>query len=422
MEKSGKKVTHKVELMAPVGSFESLQAAINAGCDSVFFGITQLNMRARAANNFNFDDLAKIAKIAKAHKVRTYLTLNTLLYDHDMKLAYAIIDAVKANGIDAIIVADMAAIAYANSVGVEVHISTQLSIANVETVKFFAQLSDTIVLARELTVPMIKHVCDEIKAQGIMGRSGRPLEIEVFGHGAMCVAISGRCGMSLLTDNSSANRGACKQNCRRSYKIIDEQTKTQLKVENDYVLSPEDLCTIGLLDELVGTGISVLKIEGRGRSADYVDRVIRVYREALDALNEGTYTQEKIVDWNKRLGTVYNRGLSGGFYLGKPFVAWSGASGNRATQKREMVGVVTNYFSKIGVVEVTAQENMLTNTDEYIITGETTGVVRGTAPQLVLEEKEVQVAPKGSIVTFKLDQKVRKGDRLYKVVAVDNGF
>lgn len=419
MESTGKKVTHNVELMAPVGSFESLHAAINAGADSVFFGITQLNMRARAASNFDFKDLAEIASISQKHGVRTYLTLNTLLYDHDLKLAYKIIDAVKEAGIDAIIAADMAAITYANSIDVEVHISTQLSISNIESVKFYAQYSDMIVLARELTVPMMKNVCDQIREQDIRGRNGKPLDIEVFGHGAMCVAISGRCSMSLLTDNSSANRGACRQNCRRSYKVIDEQTNTQLKIENDYVMSPEDLCTVGLLDELVASGITVLKLEGRGRSADYVDTIVRVYREALDALNEGTYTQERILEWNKQLGTVYNRGLSAGFYLGKPFVEWSGVYGNKATKKRELVGIVSHYFPKIKVAEVLVQDTTFSNTDEYVFTGRTTGALRGTEPQLVVEEQEVETAQKGDIVTFKVADRVRKGDRLYKIVPAE---
>ena len=417
MDTTSKKIPHSVELMAPVGSFESLKAALNAGCDSVFFGITQLNMRARAASNFGFEDLAEIARIAQSRGVRTYLTLNTLLYDHDLKLAYKIIDAVKEAKIDAIIAADMAAILYANSVGVEVHISTQLSISNIESVRFYAQYSDMIVLARELTVPMMKHICDSIRKEDIRGRSGKPLDIEVFGHGAMCVAISGRCGMSLLTDNSSANRGACRQNCRRSYKIVNEETNTHLTVENEYVMSPEDLCTVGLLDELVNTGITVLKLEGRGRSADYVDTIVRVYRDALDALRDGTYTPTAIAEWNTRLGTVYNRGLSGGFYLGKPFIEWSGAHGNRATQKRELVGTVTHYYSKLGVAEVLAQENTISSEDEYIITGRTTGVIRGKNLLLTVNSEQVDTAPKGSAVTFVVSEKVRKGDRLYKLVS-----
>lgn len=413
------KIDHKVQLMAPVGSYESLHAAINAGCDSIFFGITQLNMRARAASNFDFTDLEKIGKICKENDVESYLTLNTLLYDHDLNLAYKIIDKVKEVGIDSIIAADMAAIQYANKVGVNVHISTQLSISNIESVKFYAQYSDIVVLARELTLPMMKEICSQIKEQNITGRSGKRLEIEVFGHGAICVAVSGRCSMSLLTDNSSANRGACRQNCRRKYKVIDEETNTALKLENDYVMSPSDLCTIGMLDELVETGISVLKIEGRGRSADYVDRVITCYREALDSIREGTYTQEKITDWNKKLKTVFNKDLSPGFYLGKQFTEWSGVHGNKATKKRELVGIVKQYYPKLSVVEVLVQSGEFTSTNEYQITGETTGIVRGEKPELWLDEKPINKVKKGDEVTFKVSQRVRKGDRLYKVMEVN---
>lgn len=412
---STKQVKNNIELMAPVGSYESLHAAINAKCDSIFFGITQLNMRAVASKNMTLKDLHEVAKICHENNVKAYLTLNTLLYDHDLNLAYKIIDAVKESGIDSIIASDMAAIMYANKVGVNVHISTQLSVSNIETVKYFSQFSDMIVLARELTLPMIKKICDEIDEQDIRGKSGEKMKIEVFGHGAMCVAVSGRCSMSLLTDNSSANRGACRQNCRRSYKIIDTETNTALKVENDYVMSPSDLCTIGLLDELALTGIDVLKIEGRGRSADYVDTVISCYREALDSLNEGTYTKEKIKDWNKRLGTTYNRGHSHGFYLGKPYVEWSGVYGNKATEKRTAVGVVNKYFPKAQVVEVELTDGDFDNKSKFHITGNTTGIIRGEKADVWLEGKPVKKASKGSVISFKLQKPVRAKDTLYVV-------
>ncbi len=409
-------VKHNVELMAPVGSFESLHAAINAGCDSIFFGVTQLNMRARSADNLDIEDLAEVARICQDKKVRTYLTVNTLLYDHDIKLASKLIDAAKANGIDSVICADMAAILYANSIDMPVHISTQLSIANIEAVKFYAQYSDMIVLARELTLSMVKRICDEVKKQDIRGRSGHPLKIEIFGHGALCIAISGRCSMSLLTDNSSANRGACRQNCRRSYKVIDEETQSELRLENDFVMSPTDLCTIGLLDELVDTGVAVLKIEGRGRSADYVDRVIRTYREALDALNEGTFSADKIKVWNEQLGTVFNRGMSHSFYLGKPFVEWSGVYGNKATKQRVLLGVVRKYYAKIGVSEIELQAETLEQGAEIQIVGDTTGIVRGSADEIWLAEKIVSSAKKGDVISLKLEGKVRPGDRFYKVI------
>jgi putative protease len=409
-----------VELMAPVGSFESLRAAINAGADSIFFGITQLNMRAKSANNFNFEDLHKIAETCHKAGVKTYLTLNTLLYDHDLRLAYKIIDEAKKAGIDAVIAADMAVILYANKVGQTVHISTQMSVSNIEMVRFYAQYSNMIVLARELTLPMVKKICDQIKEEDIRGTDGEQIKIEIFGHGAMCVAFSGRCHMSLLTDNSSAQRGACTQNCRRSYTITDTDSKTQLKIENNYVMSPTDLCTIGLLDELVDSGVATLKIEGRGRSPDYVDKVITCYREALDAIADGTYTKAKIEAWNKRLGTVYNRGMSGGFYMGKPFIEWSGAYGNKATQKREFVGLVTNYYPKIEVAEVKVTSNEISTDDAYIFTGESTGVLRGENPELWVDEQPVDVARKGDAVTFKVEQRVRAGDRFYKVIDNDS--
>lgn len=406
----------KVELMAPVGSYESLNTAINAGCDSVYFGVTQLNMRARAANNFDLEDLRKISDIAKEHGVKTYLTINTLLYDHDLKLVYKLIDAAKENEIDAIICADMAAILYGNKIGQTVHISTQLSVSNIEAVKFYAQYSNMIVLARELTLPMMKKICEQVETEDIRGTDGERVQIEVFGHGALCVAYSGRCSMSILTDNSSANRGACRQNCRRSYKVIDEETNTALRLENNYVMSPSDLCTIGLLDELVDTGIKVIKIEGRGRSPDYVDRVIRTYREALDSIEEGTYTKEKIKQWNKDLGTVYNRGHSHGFYLGKQFMEWSGVYGNKATKKRIWVGDVKHFYSKISVaeVEIMAGES-LSSEDEYQITGQTTGIVRGKNPDMIIDEKPVKITKKGDVITFKVEGKVRKGDKVYRV-------
>lgn len=414
--KNGQK---KLELLAPVGSFESLHAAINAGCDSIFFGITQLNMRAKAAHNFTFKDMEEIAKVCHEKNIKAYLTLNTLLYNHDLTLAHKIIDKVKETGIDAIIASDMAAIMYANQVGVNVHLSTQLSISNIETVKFYSKFSDVVVLARELTLPMIKDICTQIKEQDIRGVNGELMEVEVFGHGAMCVAVSGRCSMSLLTDNSSANRGACRQNCRRRYRVIDKDTNTELEIENDYVMSPSDLCTVGMLDELIKSGIDVLKVEGRGRSADYVDRVIRTYREATDAVYNGTYTKENIERWNKELGTVYNRGLSGGFYMGKPFVEWSGAHGNKATKKREAVGKVKKFYPKMSVAEILLESGTLSSEDEYQIAGEKTGILNGNKPEIWKDEKPVAMGEKGDVISIKVSGEVRSGDRLYKVLPAD---
>ena len=404
-----------IELMAPVGSFESLAAAINAGCDSIYFGITKLNMRAKASSNFDFDDLHKIAETCRAAGVKTYLTLNTLLYNNDIALAYEIIDHAKAENIDAVIASDMAAIIYANQIGQPVHISTQLSVSNIESVRFYAQYSNMIVLARELTMPMVKSICDQIREEDIRGTDGEPLKIEIFGHGAICVATSGRCHMSLLTNNSSAQRGACVQNCRREYTVTAVGSDAQLRIENNYVMSPTDLCTIGLLNELVATGIATLKIEGRGRSPDYVDTVISCYREALDAIADGTYTDDKITAWNARLGTVYNRGMSGGFYMGKPFIEWSGAYGSKATKKRTLIGTVNNYYARVKIAEVQVNSGTFTNQDEYHFTGVTTGVLQGENPVLWVNDAEVESATKGDVVTFKVDSRVRPGDKLYKV-------
>lgn len=405
-----------IELMAPVGSFESMMAAINAGCDSIFFGITQLNMRAKSSKNFNFNDLKKIADTCHAKNIKTYLTLNTVLYNHDLKLAYKIIDEAKKVKIDAVIASDMAAILYANKIGQTLHISTQMSVSNIEMVKFYAGYSEMIVLARELTLPMVKKICQQIEEEDIRGTSGELMKIEIFGHGAMCIAFSGRCHMSLLTDNSSANRGACTQTCRKKYIVKDAEDGTELKLENNYVMSPTDLCTIGLLNEIVDTGIKTLKIEGRGRSPQYVSEVITCYREALDSVADASYTQEKITTWNKRLGTVYNRGMSGGFYMGKPFIEWSGVNGNKATTKREQVGVVKRYFPKMKVVEVEVLSNSINNKDKYLFTGETTGVVEGKNPIIWIDEKEANKAKKGDVFSMKVDSRLRSGDRLYKIV------
>ena len=405
-----------IELMAPVGSYESMMAAIHAGCDSIYFGITKLNMRAKSSSNFDFEDLDKIVDICGQHGVKTYLTLNTLLYDNDLALAYEIIDHAKAANVDAVIASDMAAILYANKVGQTVHISTQLSVSNIESVRFYAQYANMIVLARELTMPMVKQICEQIQADDIRGTDGELLKIEIFGHGAICVATSGRCHMSLLTHNSSAQRGACVQNCRREYTVTAVGSNVQFNLENNYVMSPSDLCTIGLLDELVATGIATLKIEGRGRSPDYVDTVISCYREALDAIADDSYTEDKIANWNQRLGTVYNRGMSGGFYMGKPFIEWSGAYGNKATKRRELIGVVNNYYTKVQIAEVQVNSGVISNQDEYQFTGVTTGVLRGQNPVLWVDEQEVQAAQKGDIITFRVEDKVRRGDKLYKVV------
>jgi len=343
-----------MELMAPAGSFESLRAAIKAGCDSVYFGVTQLNMRARSSINFSIEDMKEIAKICHESKVLGYLTCNTLLYDHDIKLMKKLIDTAKEAQLDAVIVADVSAMQYASEIGIPVHLSTQLSISNMEGVKFYSKFVERIVLARELNLSQIKKITDEIKEQNIQGPTGKLMEIEVFGHGAMCVAVSGRCGMSLYTDNASANRGVCIQNCRRKYKVTDIETGKELVIDNEYVMSPEDQCTLDFLDKVAFSGVHTLKIEGRGRNPDYVYTVISVYRKALDGLKEGTYTEDTIKGWMEELGKVYNRGLGGGYFLGRQQSKWAGDRGNKSPFEKIFIGRITHYYpkSKVAALQV----------------------------------------------------------------------
>lgn len=411
---------YDIVILAPVGSYESLHAAINAGCNEIYFGITQLNMRARSANNFTFEDLKEIASICNKNGVKTNLTLNTVVYDHDIKLAHKIIDSAKENGINSIIASDMAVILYCKKIGQEVHISTQVSVTNYETVEFFSQYSDRIVLARELTLDMMKQICEEIKKNDLRGPKGNLIEIEVFAHGALCVAYSGQCGMSLLTDNASANRGACMQPCRREYRIIDLETNIALNIENNFVMSPSDLCTIGFLDKLLETGVKVLKFEGRGRSPEYVDRVIKTYREAVDSIEAGTYTKEKIVRWNKELGTVFNKGFESGYYLGKPFHEWSGVYGSKATREKIFIGTIKHFYPKVSIAEIQIESSEISENEEYLVTGPTTGVMRNKMPEIVLDEdgkpKKVKNAKKGDLITIKVTDRVRSGDKFYKII------
>jgi len=404
-----------VEIMAPVGSYESLAAAINAGADSIYFGVTQLNMRARSANNMTLDDLAKVASICHEKNVKAYLTVNTLLYEHDMSIMRKIVDAAKANGIDAIIASDFAAIQYANQVGMSVHISTQLSISNFEAVKFFAQFTNRVVMARELTLEQIKSIHEKILAEQLIGNEGRLMEIEAFVHGALCIAQSGRCYMSLHTYNSSANRGACKQNCRAKYKVTDVDTGKELIVDNEYIMSPTDICTIDFIDKLIDAGISVFKIEGRGRSPEYVDTVTRAYKSAaLDVVN-GTYTKEKIEKYYEELKSVFNRGLSDGYYLGKEIGAYAGTYGSKATKEKEFLGPVTHYFTKANICEVTLESGEVKIGDEFIITGETTGVYRDTIKELHVDGQPAQSGKKGDVITFPVKEYIRINDKFYRI-------
>ena len=406
---------NKPEVMAPAGSFAALQAAINAGCDSVFFGVEQLNMRARSSYNFKIEELAEVTKRAKKAGIHTYITMNTLLYEHDLNLMRRILDEAKKVGITAAIIADVAAMQYAREIGLSVHASTQLSISNYDSVKFYANFADTIVLAREVDLNMMKKICDKIKADDLRGPGGKQVKIEVFVHGALCIAQSGRCQMSLLQNNTSAQRGACLQECRKKYRIIDDETGKEMIVDNQYVLSPKDLCAIGFLDKLVEAGVSIFKIEGRGRSPEYVDTVVRCYKQAVDSIVEGTYSQEKIDAWMQELDKVYNRGFSDGYYLGRPLPEWSGKYGSQAKEEKVFVGLAQHYFPKAGVAEIKLQAQPLKIGDKLVVMGETTGVVYQEVTEMMEDDQKVEFSKNPALVTVPFHDRVRKNDKVYLI-------
>lgn len=409
----------RVELMAPAGNFEAMTAAIQSGADSVYFGVEQLNMRARATMNFTVDDLPEIARICGESKVRTYITLNTIIYDHDLTLVKNIIDTAKSAGITAVIAADQAVIMYAKEQDVEVHISTQVNVTNVETVKFYSGFADVMVMARELSLLQMKNICDEIKRQNITGPSGKLIEVEVFAHGALCMAVSGKCYLSLHSHNSSANRGACIQNCRRSYTVIDKEDGTELEIDNEFIMSPKDLCTIDFIDQLLDTGICVMKIEGRGRAPEYVRTVIACYREAIDSYFEGTYNEKKVEGWMTRLSQVFNKGFWGGYYLGQKMGEWSKKHGSSATTKKIYLGKGMKYYPQPKVGEFKMESHSLNVGDRIIVTGPTTGVVETIVKEIRVDDVVVEEAKKGQLVNFKIDEMVRPSDKLYKIVDVD---
>ena len=410
----------KIELMAPAGSFEAVQAAIDNGADSIYFGVTQLNMRARSSINFTIEDLHEIAKRCNASGVRSYLTVNTIIYDHDLSLIKTILDAAKEAGITAVIGADQAVMSYAQEIGLELHISTQVNVTNAQTVKFYSFFADTIVLSRELSISQVKKIVETIEKDGIRGPSGRLVEIEIFGHGALCMAVSGKCYLSLHSHNSSANRGACKQNCRKKYTVIDQESGFEIELDNEYMMSPKDLCTIGFLDEIVDAGVKVLKIEGRGRAPDYVATTIRCYREAIDAVSEGIYSREKVEDWMTRLNTVYNRGFWDGYYLGQKLGEWSKANGSQATQKKVFIGKGRSYFKQVKVGEFSVDAYDVEVGDKVLVTGPTTGAKEFVVNEIRLDDgRPVDKASKGSIISIPVDFKVRPSDKLYKLVATE---
>jgi len=405
-----------INIMAPAGNYESLAAAIKAGANSVYFGVGELNMRSRSAN-FQYDDLSKVIKICNENNIKSYLTLNTIMYDEDLEQMHKICNIAKEAGITAVIASDISAISYASSIGLEVHISTQANVSNLEAVKFYSKYADVVVLARELKLEQIKYLCDQIKEQNIVGPKGELIKIELFVHGALCVSISGVCYMSLAQYGSSANRGACFQACRRTYRVIDEETGDELQIDNKHVMSPKDLCTIKYLDKILNSGVSVLKIEGRGRSPDYVYTTVKAYREAADVYLAGEFTEEKGEEWVKELETVFNRGFwHGGYYLGHKLGEWCNVYGSKATKEKKFIGTVKNYFQKVGVAEVNLESGNLKLGDEILITGPTTGVVKANVDKIRDSgDQDVTEAKKGTNVTIPVSEKLRAGDKMFVV-------
>lgn len=406
------------EVMAPVGSRESLAAAIQAGADSIYFGIGQLNMRSHSANHFDINDLHEIAETCDRHGIKTYLTVNTIIYDDDLDAMRQIIDAAKVAGITAVIASDVAVMVYCRQVGVEVHLSTQLNISNVEALKFYAQFADVSVLARELNMDQVAHIHREIERQNICGPMGRQVRIEMFCHGALCMAISGKCYMSLHAQNRSANRGECVQICRRSYTATDNETGNQLEIDNKYLMSPKDLKTVRFIDRMMDAGVRVFKIEGRARGPEYVYTVVRCYKEAIQAVLDGTFTDEKKDAWDQRLATVFNRGFWDGYYQGQTMGEWNRGYGSNATERKVLVGKVTKYFSKLGVAEIAVEATHFELGDKLLITGNTTGVMYLDATEIRYDLQPVERAEQGWRVSIPVTGKVRPNDKFFKLKAV----
>lgn len=404
------------EIMAPVGSYESLMAAIQGGADSIYFGIEGLNMRSRSSNNFTTEDLHKIVSICREHGLKSYLTVNTVIYDEDLPLMREIIDAAKAAEVSAVIAADVAAMNYAISIDQEVHLSTQLNISNVEALKFYARFADVVVLARELNLKQVHTIYQQIVEQQIKGPNGELIRIEMFSHGALCMAVSGKCYLSLHEMNASANRGACMQICRRGYSVRDKDSNIELDIENQYIMSPKDLKTIHFMNKMMDAGVRVFKIEGRARGPEYVRLVTSCYKEAVKAYCEGTFTEEKVAEWDEKLASVFNRGFWDGYYLGQRLGEWSSKYGSGSTKKKVYLAKGVKYFEKIGVAEFEMESGELQVGDEILITGPTTGAVMQTIDELRVELKPVEKTVKGERFSIKVNEKVRPSDRLYKMV------
>jgi len=402
--------------MAPAGSFEALTAAINAGCNSIYFGVEQLNMRARSSISFSTDDLVKIAQQCAAHNVKSYITINTILYDHDIALMRSIVDRAKESGISAVIASDHAVMNYAKKVGMPVHISTQANVTNIETIEFYSMFADVVVLSRELSLTQVGKITEEIKRRTITGPSGNLIRVEVFVHGALCMAVSGKCYLSLHSHNASANRGACIQNCRKQYVVTDRDEGTELLIDNEYIMSAKDLCTMPFLDKIIDAGVSILKIEGRGRAADYVSTTVQCYREAVDSIEEGTYTDEAVDRWMKELSKVFNRGFWDGYYLGRKMGEWNDSYGSKATERKIFLGKGVKYFNKIQVGEFFLETYSLKKGDEIMITGPTTGMVKTVVDELRVDNTVVEEVKKGDSFSMPITTVIRPSDKLYKIV------
>ncbi len=405
--------------MAPVGSPESLAAALRAGADSIYFGIERLNMRAHSASTFTIDDLRRIARECQAFGVKSYLTVNTIIYNEDIDLMHQILDAALAAGISAIIASDVAVMTYARQIGIEVHLSTQLNISNIEALRFYAQFADVVVLARELKMEQVAEIYRQIEEQHITGPSGNLVRIEMFCHGALCMAVSGKCYLSLDNMGRSANRGECMQLCRRSYIVRDAETDLELKVDNKYIMSPKDLKTIDFIDKMIAAGVRVFKIEGRARGADYVDTVVRCYKEAIKAVEDGSFTDERKAAWNERLSRVFNRGFWDGYYQGQLFGEWTKKPGSSATEKKTYCGKGIRYYSKLGVAEFKIEACELHRGDRILITGPTTGAVYATASEIRFDLRPVETAKKGWHISIPIPVKVRPSDKLFIVTSVE---
>lgn len=410
------------EIMAPVGSRESLQAALQAGADSVYFGIEKLNMRAHSASTFTIDDLREIAATCGERGVKTYLTVNTIIYDDDIELMHQIIDAAKEAGISAVIASDVAVMTYCRKIGQEVHLSTQLNISNIEALKFYSQFADVVVLARELNMEQVAKIHEQAEQMNICGPSGKKIRIEMFCHGALCMAISGKCYLSLDNASRSANRGECMQLCRRSYIVTDKETGTELEIDNKYIMSPKDLKTVRFIDRMMKAGVRVFKIEGRARGAEYVYTVVKCYKEAIQSMLDGTFTEEKKDEWDERLATVFNRGFWDGYYQGQRLGEWNKNYGSNATERKVYVGKGVKYFSKLGVAEFSCEACEFSVGDKMLITGPTTGVMYVTVEEIHDDTHAVQTAQKGTRVSFKVPDKVRPSDKLFKLVKVEPKF